>query len=263
MRRKMREARRAEAGGGGRDGGIDLADGAVDRQHHVGQQHMHHADQHAGEIVQQRDRIGDDTGLDQRAIEHAVAAEQHHPGVGAHQHRGPERQQHEDEADRRPEGRRRGHQEAQRIAQQQAEEGDQQRDLERVPEDAEIELLAQRLGVPVERAALDAEAQHAHDREQEEHEQQDQRRQRGEEAAGLHGAKSSSTVIARGSSLSDSEGSFASLRMTRRMAVVRSRTHGSTRGRCRPSRGRRRRAAHRAQAGGPAVRGRPRRRAAA
>ena len=186
MRQKMRQFEAPSPCGGGDDGGIEPAHRAIDRQHHVGQQHVHHADQHAGEIVQQRQRVADDAGIDQPAIEHAVAAQQHHPGIGAHQDRGPQRQQHEDEAERRPGGRRGGDQEAQRIAQQQAEAGDQQGDLEGVPEHPQVKPLAQRLGVPVERARLDAEAQHAHDREEEEGEQEDEGGQRREDGS-VHG----------------------------------------------------------------------------
>src|SRR5205085_1214394 len=71
-----------------------------------------------------------------------------------------------------------------------AEQGHQQGDLEGVPHHPKIQALAQRLGVPLERAALEAESQHAHDREEEEDQQQDQRRHRRPGAA-THGARTS------------------------------------------------------------------------
>ncbi len=60
---------------------------------------MDHADQRAAEVVDQGQRLVPEPELDAPAVDQAVALQQHEPGIGAHQDRGPERHQHADHAE--------------------------------------------------------------------------------------------------------------------------------------------------------------------
>ncbi|KAG0919237.1 hypothetical protein G6F65_021878 [Rhizopus arrhizus] len=92
---------------------------------------MHHAHQHAAEVVEEVGRRIQDAKRLQQLVDHAVAAQQHDPGEGAHQEAGPERQQHPEQQRGLAFGRQAGDQVGHGIARHHREERRPQRDLQR------------------------------------------------------------------------------------------------------------------------------------
>ena len=129
----------------------------------------------------------------QRLVDRAFRAEQHAPGVGAHEEVRPERQNHQKEREiLRALAFARADEERQRIARQQADDGRQQRDPDRIEEDREVNRSEDAL-IMLERQRKDnravatarheADEQHNHQGQQEEEEQPEDGGQRQQPAA--------------------------------------------------------------------------------
>ncbi|MDR8818445.1 hypothetical protein FEQ05_02148 [Burkholderia pseudomultivorans] len=114
---------------------------AVQRQDHERQQDVRHRDIHADAVEQQRQRMRDQPGAEQRLVDQPLALQQHDPRGHAHQHRGPERNQHEDHHEVRAPLRQRRDPVCERIAEQQREQRDRHADHERAAEDRQVDRL--------------------------------------------------------------------------------------------------------------------------
>ena len=69
----------------------------IQRQDHKGQHDVQGADYRASGVVHQRQGLVDDAKVHQRLIDQSAALQEHQPGIGPHQHAGPERQDHADQ----------------------------------------------------------------------------------------------------------------------------------------------------------------------
>ena len=106
-----------------------------------GSKHVSHRHHRAGHVVDHGDPavVADQTDRDQQVVDDALGLQQHDPGGGPDQQRGPERHQHERQQQARAARRRMGNQMGHRIAKQQAQEGDAQTDDERAPEQHQVD----------------------------------------------------------------------------------------------------------------------------
>lgn len=110
---------------------VDIPHGGIGRQHEKRQHVMHHADQRAGVVVDERQRLADQAHVDERAVDQPVALQQDQPGIGAHQDRRPQGQHHQHQ---QPVGdlvRDAGQRKAQRNAKHDAERQCAERQLQR------------------------------------------------------------------------------------------------------------------------------------
>ena len=105
----------------------------------------------AMDVLSSLQRRIDQARRGQRLVDQSVAAEQHHPGVAAHQHAGPERQQNEDQHQGAGAAAQADEREGHRIAEQQGADGDDEGGAERDPEDLEEDWVVSELAVVVER----------------------------------------------------------------------------------------------------------------
>ena len=118
---------------------VDAAHDAVERQHHDRKHDVGHPDDHAGGVVDHPDGFVDDAQADHGLVENAVAAEEHQPGVAAHQDAGEVGQNDsDDEKVAHPLGR--GRQRVgQGIAQHQAEQRGLDAYLQRRLQDSDVD----------------------------------------------------------------------------------------------------------------------------
>ncbi|MCY1542005.1 hypothetical protein D9M68_777260 [compost metagenome] len=147
---------------------------------------MHHAYQHAAEVVEQVGRRVQDAQRLEQLVHHAIAAQQHDPGEGAHQEAGPERQQHPEQERGLAPGRQAGDQVGHGIAGHHGEERRPQRDLQRNQQHVHIHGRFEQPVVLRQREALVAE--HAQQQQlphgiDEQHQQQHDQGRRHQEVA--------------------------------------------------------------------------------
>jgi hypothetical protein len=105
----------------------------ANRQDQERQQDIGGAEDHAELVVQEADRRRRQAEPLERAVDHAVVAEDHDPGIGAHQDADPERQHDQRERDQLPAGRQAAHPVRERVAQHDAHRGRNQRDPRVLP----------------------------------------------------------------------------------------------------------------------------------
>ena len=160
---------------------------AGDRQDHIGQQDVDHRQVHRERGVQQPQRGVDQVQGAQGLVDQPVALQQDHPGVGAYQDAGPERQQDDDQGQLRGCGTHAGQGERHRIAQQQRPQRDDEGGAEGVGEHAQERLVAREPDVVAEREARfgDAARQHGEHRQGVEHQHEEHERQDKQESAGV------------------------------------------------------------------------------
>ena len=85
----------------------------------------------AGEVVHETQRAVDEPHVGEPGVDEAAPLQQHEPRVAAHQQRGPDRKQHEQQQQGGNAGARLGDDVGERIAEQDADDGDEERQLER------------------------------------------------------------------------------------------------------------------------------------
>ena len=176
----------AQAGAGLHQIARDLLHGGVERQHHERQQDMHGRDHGAEGVVHQRQRLVDDPEILQELVDHAGPLQQHQPGIGAHQHAGPERQHHQRQDHDAPSLRHGAGGIGDGIAEQQRQHGHHEADLEGQRKAAPVDVFAEDAAVILQREAVMVDrlpgepADRQHD-EQQDH-QQRRRRQRQHQA---------------------------------------------------------------------------------
>ena len=105
---------------------------------------MHHRDVHPGAVEHQFQRLVDQAHAQQRAVDQATRLQQHDPRCHPHQHRGPERQQHQDHQQVALACRQVGQQVRQRVSQHQADAGNHKPHPEGAGKNIEVDRLIRR-----------------------------------------------------------------------------------------------------------------------
>lgn len=77
---------------------VELFDGDINGEDHKRKKGVHHAQHDSAFIVQELDRLGNNFQLHQNRIQHALAAEDDHPRIGADKEIDPERNHTEDQS---------------------------------------------------------------------------------------------------------------------------------------------------------------------
>ena len=123
----------AEIGGGLAVARAELLQIGEDRQRQQHDEEMHEADDRGDARVGELQRLGDQAGAGQRAVDDAVLRQHQQPGVGAHDIGGPERQDGQHQRQPLPALRHLfGEDPGEGIGEQHRDHGDDRRHLQRV-----------------------------------------------------------------------------------------------------------------------------------
>ena len=132
----------------------DLFHHRVQRQDHERQHDVQGTDHGAGGVVHQVQRLIDDAQIHERLVDQAASLQQHQPGIGTHQHAGPERDNHADQNQIGPEAMQPGGGVGDGEAQHNGENGHHEADLERQAEGVPVNAFLKDPRIVGEREAF-------------------------------------------------------------------------------------------------------------
>ncbi len=169
-----------EVPGGGHEVRIDALHHAVERKDHEREQDVDHPDDDAGEVVDERERLADETEAQQERADDPALLEEHDPGVEADEQADPEGEDNEDHQKARDPGAHGGEQVRHRVAEQEADHGHVEADPEGVEDHPQVDRLGDRADVVGgrEAAVLGVERAPERDLPEREGEEDGQERQR-------------------------------------------------------------------------------------